>query len=132
MPAYVDTNLTPSVLTKMWPPEWITPISTLLRAFDELTSPNGTITNPSLSDGTPNVIKTGEAVEGVVDKLYYRKPVEYADESQRFCIETAALDLEGGIWWKGMRAAMEAAMQAAKENGGEAGGLFYGKEEGGK
>jgi 15-hydroxyprostaglandin dehydrogenase (NAD) len=115
MPAYVDTNLTPSALTKMWPPEWITPISTLLRAFDELTSPTGAIATPSLSDGVPNQIKTGEAVEGVVDKLYYRKPVEYADESQRFCIETAALDLEGGIWWKGMRKAMEEAMAAQQQ-----------------
>ena len=66
----------------------------MLRAFSELTHPTGHVSDTALSDGIPNTIKIGQSVECVVDKLYYRQPVAYADESQRFLIEQG-LDLGG-------------------------------------
>ncbi|KIX94835.1 uncharacterized protein Z520_09525 [Fonsecaea multimorphosa CBS 102226] len=105
-PAYVDTNLTPSELTAQWPPQWITPISTMVRAYDELISETGQVVQDGKSNGEDGVVKTGQSVECVVDKLFYRRPVEYADESQRFLIEQA-FDLKEGLWWKGARKMFE-------------------------
>ncbi|OCT49814.1 hypothetical protein CLCR_07079 [Cladophialophora carrionii] len=94
MPAYVATNLTPQEVTDLWPKEWITPIETMLRAYDELTSPTGAVRDDGKSDGANGTVKTGQSVECVVDKLFYRQPVAYADESQRFLIEQA-IDMNG-------------------------------------
>jgi hypothetical protein len=66
----------------------------MVRAYDELTSPTGAVTPDGKSDGENGVVKTGQSVECVVDKLFYRQPVAYADESQRFLIEQA-LDMNG-------------------------------------
>jgi hypothetical protein len=95
MPAYVDTNLTPNEVTSLWPKEWVTPISTMVRAYDELISATGAVAQDGKSDGANDVVKTGQAVECVVDKLFYRQPVDYPDESQKFCID-GALDVENG------------------------------------
>lgn len=67
----------------------------MLRAYDELTSPTGEVTSITHSDGVLNTVKTGQCVECVVDQLYYRQPVPYADASQRFLIEQG-LDVENG------------------------------------
>ncbi|KAJ9616328.1 hypothetical protein H2200_000046 [Cladophialophora chaetospira] len=104
-PAYVDTGLTPNEVTELWPKEWITPISTMLRTYDELLSPTGHVDQDKKSDGQPDIIKTGQSVECALDRLYYRQPVEYADESQRFLVENG-LDMNG-VWWRGMRARLE-------------------------
>ncbi|KIW70103.1 hypothetical protein PV04_02409 [Phialophora macrospora] len=124
MPAYVATNLTPKEVTDLWPKEWITPVETMVRAYDELTSSTGAVTPDGKSDGANGVVKTGQAVECVVDKLFYRQPVAYADESQRFLIEQA-LDMNG-IWWQGMRSRMEALVKQGKD-----GGMVYQAGEGG-
>ncbi|OAP64370.1 hypothetical protein AYL99_00342 [Fonsecaea erecta] len=101
-PAYVDTGMTPSAVTAQWPPEWITPVSTMVRAYAELISETGRVAQDGRSDGVDGVVKTGQSVECVVDRLFYRRPVDYADESQRFLIEQS-LDLQHGLWWKGAR-----------------------------
>ncbi|ETI19723.1 hypothetical protein G647_08736 [Cladophialophora carrionii CBS 160.54] len=123
MPAYVATNLTPQEVTDLWPQEWITPIETMLRAYDELTSPTGAVRDDGKSDGANGTVKTGQSVECVVDKLFYRQPVAYADESQRFLIEQA-VDMNG-VWWQGMRARMESQIKQGRD-----GGMVYQAGEG--
>ncbi|EXJ66328.1 uncharacterized protein A1O5_10480 [Cladophialophora psammophila CBS 110553] len=105
MPAYVDTGMTPSDVTAMWPKEWITPVSTMVRAYDELISETGRVSQDGKSDGVDGEVKRGQSVECVVERLFYRKPVDYADESQRFLIEQS-FDLQDGLWWKFARARM--------------------------
>ncbi|KIV97383.1 hypothetical protein PV10_01139 [Exophiala mesophila] len=109
-PAYVDTAMTPSGVTALWPPEYITPISTMLRAYDELTDERGRVDkSDGKSDGEDGVVKAGQSVECVVDRLFYRKPVDYADESQKFLIEETFKP--DGVWIRGMTQDM------AKANG---------------
>ncbi len=69
----------------------------MLRAYDELTSPTGKIASAAHSDGVADSIKTGQCVECVVDKLFYRQPVPYADDSQKFLIEQA-IDTNGRLF----------------------------------
>jgi 15-hydroxyprostaglandin dehydrogenase (NAD) len=104
-PAFVMTGIMPEAISDLWPKEYITPHSTIVRAFMELIDETGTVEQDGLSDGENGVVKTGCAVEAVVDKLYYRKPVDFADESQRFLIEDA--HKPDGYWARGARAAIE-------------------------
>lgn len=96
MPGYVATNITPPGLNDAWPKEWITPLDTILRALDELMDGGGKVVQDGKSDGIDGAVKTGQSVECVVQKLYYRKPVEYADESQEFLIEESIKP--DGLW----------------------------------
>ena len=95
-PAFVATPLVPDSMSSVWPKEYITPFSTLMRAYDELIDEKGSIQQDGKSDGVNGVVKRGQSVEVVVDKLFYRKPVEFADESQRFLIEDA--HKPDGLW----------------------------------
>lgn len=112
MPGYVDTGITPKEVTDLWPPHYITPISTMVRAYDELISDTGAVAQDGKSDGKDGELKAGQSVECVVDKLFYRQPVPYADESQEFLIEQAFLS--DGVWAKGMGAVLRKAQAAAK------------------
>jgi 15-hydroxyprostaglandin dehydrogenase (NAD) len=95
MPAYVDTPLVPVNLTKRWPEKYITPLSTMMRAYDELMAEKGHVVQDGKSDGKDGVVKTAQTVECVVDKLFYRDPVAPADESQAFLVRESG---EGGLW----------------------------------
>ena len=95
-PAFVATPLVPDSMSSVWPKEYITPFSTLMRAYDELIDEKGSIQQDGKSDGENGVVKRGQSVEVVVDKLFYRKPVEFADESQKFLIEDA--HKPDGLW----------------------------------
>jgi 15-hydroxyprostaglandin dehydrogenase (NAD) len=96
MPAFIATQMVPAKLLEVWPKEWITPFSTLNRAYDELISDNGIIEQDGRSDGVDGEVKRGQSVEVSCQNLFYRKPVEYADESQRFLIEEAIKP--DGLW----------------------------------
>ncbi|KIX07894.1 uncharacterized protein Z518_02548 [Rhinocladiella mackenziei CBS 650.93] len=100
MPAFVATPLISQEITELWPKEWITPLSTMARAIDELTCEDGHVEQDGKSNGANGVVKAGQAVGCVVDRLFYRKPIDYADESQRFLIEQAFLP--DGIWMRGI------------------------------
>jgi hypothetical protein len=69
----------------------------MVAAYSELISPTGELctTGKITSNGAQGVVKVGQSVECVVDKLYYRQPVAYADESQKFLIEQG-LDMQDG------------------------------------
>ena len=95
MPAFIATNILPKELVDAWPPKWITPTSTLCRAIDECISESGDVKQDGKSDGKNGEVKIGQSIEGVLDRLYYRQPVAFADESQEFCIKEA---VEDGIW----------------------------------
>lgn len=73
LPAFVPTNLAPPGLINSIPEEHITPMSTVLKAYDAF------LDNEELS---------GETVEVSQDQLYYRKQVPYPSESLRWLNET--------------------------------------------
>lgn len=117
-PAYVATAMTPAEVTALWPPEYVTPISTMLRAYDELTDDHGRVDKTDgKSDGPDGTVKAGQSVECVVDRLFYRKPVDYADASQRFLIEECFKS--DGVWARGMTEAAQnmAHLASANANG---------------
>jgi NAD(P)-dependent dehydrogenase (short-subunit alcohol dehydrogenase family) len=68
-PAFIPTNLCPPEVAKRWPKEHITPLSTVNKAIDAF-----------LADDT----LTGQAVELSQENIYFRKPVDYPNESQRW------------------------------------------------
>jgi 15-hydroxyprostaglandin dehydrogenase (NAD) len=103
-PAFVATPLMPDSMTSIWPKEYLTPYETMLRAYDELIDDNGGVQQDGKSDGEDGVVKTGRSVECALDKLYYRKPVDFADESQKFLIEDA--HKPDGLWMQGSRKAV--------------------------
>lgn len=68
-PAFMVTNLCPPAILKVWPKEHITPLSTANKAIDAF-----------LADDT----LTGQAVELTQDDIFFRQPVDYPNESQRW------------------------------------------------
>jgi 15-hydroxyprostaglandin dehydrogenase (NAD) len=70
-PAFVATNLASPDIVDSCPEEHLTPMSTIMRAFDELNSQS-------------RERKTGQAVECVELELYYRDPVEFLCEGSRW------------------------------------------------
>lgn len=111
MPGYVDTNLTPKEVTELWPPHFITPVSTMVRAYDELISETGAVAQDGKSDGPNGQVKAGQSVECSVDTLYYRHPVPYPDKGQEFLVEQGFL--ADGAWARGFRAVVQNAQAAA-------------------
>ena len=95
MPAFVPTRLNAQELVDRWPPEYITPTSTVCRAIDELISETGTVNQDGKSDGKHGQVKVGQSVEIVVDRLYYRTPQSSPHEAQKFALDAIQ---EGGLW----------------------------------
>jgi 15-hydroxyprostaglandin dehydrogenase (NAD) len=114
MPAFVLTNIMPEYLATNWPKEYVTPLGTMMRAYDELIEVEGKVEGDGKSDGVNGVVKTAMSVECVIDKLFYRTHVPPADESQAYLVKEAT---EDGMWGKGMRAETERMMKemAAKK-----------------
>ncbi|KAG9386031.1 15-hydroxyprostaglandin dehydrogenase [Pyrenophora tritici-repentis] len=83
-PAFIPTNLCPPEILARWPKEHITPLTTVIKAIDAF-----------LGDDQ----LTGQAVELSQDNIYFRKQVEYANESQRWMGEES-----GKIWDMGYEA----------------------------
>ena len=81
-PAFVATNLAPPGIVDSCPPERLTPMSTIMRAFDELNVQS-------------QQRKTGQAVECVEGDLYYRDPVEFLCEGSRWLNDEES---NGGFW----------------------------------
>ncbi|OCL08026.1 NAD(P)-binding protein [Glonium stellatum] len=77
-PAFLATNLCPKQLLDKFPKEHITPMSTVLKAFDTF-----------LGDDK----MTGQSVELSLGKLYFRQQPEWANESQRWLGEDS-----DGFW----------------------------------
>jgi len=72
----VPTELAPPGLMERFPKEHVTPMSTILRAFEEL------------MDEKAN--RNGECVEVAMQDLFYRTPPEPMGESQKWMKEGAA------------------------------------------
>lgn len=104
MPAFVATNMVPKPLVDLWPKEYLTPLSTMLRAYDELIDVQGKVNQDGKSDGEDGKVKTAKSVECVIDRLFYRTSVGPADKSQAFLLNEAT---EDGIWGVGLKAALE-------------------------
>ena len=95
MPAFVPTNLAPPGLVDAWPKEHVTPASTVVAAYEELLDGAGGVGGEVWdfvegamvrvqSDGVKGVRKVGCTVECSLDCLFYREPVGYPNESQRW------------------------------------------------
>lgn len=78
-PAFVVTNLCPPHVLEIFPKEHITPMSTVVKAYDHF------LTNDDA---------TGQVVELTLDELHFRKQPEYPNESQRWINE------EGNAFWE--------------------------------
>lgn len=74
-PAFVVTNLCPPHVLDKFPKEHITPMSTVIKAFDHF-----------LDDSSV----TGQIVELTLDELHFRKQPEWANESQRWLGEDSS------------------------------------------
>lgn len=82
-PAIVPTGLAPLGLVERYPKEHLTPMSAILRAFDELMGEKAN--------------RNGECVEAAVQDLFYRTPPEPMGESQKWMKEGRGWVLDRGI-----------------------------------
>ena len=69
VPGFVVTGITIPALVDLMPKQYITPMETIIKGFDNF-----------LADTEG---KTGEVLECSIDKVYFRKPVDYVDESTK-------------------------------------------------
>lgn len=84
-PAVVATGLAPPGLLDVFEDKHMTPMSTIMRAFEELGDLSG-VGNEGWTKGGKN----GCIVEASVGNLYYRDEVEKPDEGQEFMTGGAA------------------------------------------
>ena len=89
LPGMVVTGLTPPWLIAHIPQEYLTPMGTILRAFDDLIK-------EETVDGKLQR-KTGRCLEASEDKLFYREPVEYPSDGQRWLFDGV---VNGGLFRK--------------------------------
>jgi 15-hydroxyprostaglandin dehydrogenase (NAD) len=101
MPGFVDTGIILPQIVECWPKENITPMATILRAFNELIEEDGKVEADGSSDGINGVVKSGCAVECSVHRLYYRERVAFADEKMEW---VAAQSKEEGILGMALKA----------------------------
>ncbi|OQV02882.1 hypothetical protein CLAIMM_08002 [Cladophialophora immunda] len=94
MPGTTKTNIIPQPIVEQWPEENFTPLETILRAFEELISVGGQITQDGLSDGQDRQVKNGCCVEASTSRLFYRDPVPFPSEVQEWVGEQSR---RGGI-----------------------------------
>lgn len=84
LPGIVVTGLTPPWFVAQVPQERLTPMRTILRAFDDLIK-------EETVDGKLQR-KTGQCLEAAEDNLFYREPVEFASDGQRWIFEEMTID----------------------------------------
>lgn len=100
-PGFVPTAMSPKGLKEAWPPEWITPISTVNRGIDEMIDEAGRVEQDGKSEGKDGIVKFGQVIETARDRVWYRDHVPFADESQQFCMEQGYQ--RDGLWQRGIR-----------------------------
>lgn len=86
MPGLVSTGMTPPWMMALCPQEYLTPISTILRAYDDLMEEE--------TVGGSVKRKTGKCLEAAQAELYYRDMVEFPSDGQRWLFDTGT---EGGF-----------------------------------
>jgi 15-hydroxyprostaglandin dehydrogenase (NAD) len=86
LPGLVATQFPSAWLIAQCPPEYITPMSTILKAFDDLMK-------EEMVDGKV-IRKTGQCLEAAEDKLFYREPVEFKTAGLRWLLDD---DVDGGL-----------------------------------
>ena len=86
LPGLVSTGMTPPRIIAQCPQEYLTPISTILRAYDDLMEEE--------TVGGSMKRKTGRCLEAAQGELYYREPVEFPSDGQRWLFGT---DADGGF-----------------------------------
>lgn len=84
-PAIVRTGLAPPGLMDAFAEEQVTPMSTIMRAFDELGDLDRVGENDWVAKG-----HSGQIVECSLGNLYYREEIEKADDSQKYMTKGAA------------------------------------------
>ncbi len=99
LPGLVSTGLTPPWMISQCPPEYVTPMSTILQAYDDLMQ-------DETVDGKVER-KSGKCLEASQGELYYREQVDFPSDGQRWLCDDNA---NGGFWtgpkqYEGMRSA---------------------------
>ena len=107
LPGFVMTELTRPLMEALMPAEYITPMDTVLRAFDDLLKVEVDEKNADVQDtdgkdkmglnGPGPKRKTGKCVEVCKGQLYYREPVEYCDNAMRWMFDDV---MNEGFWTK--------------------------------
>jgi 15-hydroxyprostaglandin dehydrogenase (NAD) len=105
MPSTTMTNIIPKPILDQWPEENLTPLETILRAFDELTHVNGGVVQDGLSDGPNLMVKNGCCVEASTNRLFYRDPVSFPSQVQEWVGDQSKRD---GILGRFMQNMMKA------------------------
>ena len=105
MPSTTRTNIIPKTILEQWPEGNFTPLETIIRAFDELTSIDGRIAPDGLSDGQDGMLKNGCCVEALTNRLFYRDPVSFPNQVQEWVVEQSRRD---GILGKFMQSVVQA------------------------
>jgi NAD(P)-dependent dehydrogenase (short-subunit alcohol dehydrogenase family) len=90
MPNYVNTQGYSDETCARFGDNWLTPYSTILRAYDELISEDGTVAQDGKSTGKDGVVKVAQSVECNVDRLYYRQIEPYSDEKAEYVMVESA------------------------------------------
>lgn len=106
-PGFVPTAMSPKGLKEAWPPEWITPVSTVNRGIDEMIDQEGKVEQDGKSEGTDGVVKVGQVIETARDRVWYRDHIPFADDSQRYCMEQGYKS--DGLWQRAIRGELESA-----------------------
>lgn len=96
LPGLVATGLLPPWMITQCPPTYLTPMSTVLEAYDDLMREEVVVEVEGGERSRRR--KTGLCLEVVQDKLFYREPVEYSCEALRWLMDEK---LDGGFMMKG-------------------------------
>lgn len=89
LPGLVSTGLTPPWLISQCPQEYLTPMSTILQAYDDLMQ-------EEMVDGKVKR-KSGKCLEASQGGLYYREQMEFPSDGQRWICD----DNANAGFWKG-------------------------------
>lgn len=76
LPSFVVTGITIPPLVAVIPKQYITPMETMMEGFDTF-----------LNDVER---KTGQVLDISIDKVYFKKPVDYVDDSEKWLVEDSA------------------------------------------
>ena len=87
-PGYVDTPIFPEQVRNRVPEEAKTPMSVMMKIFEELIQESSDDDVHAKADSETTVIpKFGKIVESSATNFYYREMLEYPDENMRFLID---------------------------------------------
>jgi 15-hydroxyprostaglandin dehydrogenase (NAD) len=111
MPSTTKTSILPKPIVEQWPEQNFTPVDTIIRAFDELIDVAGRVEMDGRSDGLDGQVKNGCCVEASTDRLFYRDPVPFPSDVQKWVGDQSKRD---GILGRFMQGVIDAKRKQAE------------------